>query len=62
MSEVDWPIRQATDHGTHEAIYLHDPDGNGIELYRDRPQDEWPRNPDGTFTMVDLGAIGRLAR
>jgi catechol 2,3-dioxygenase len=37
----------ASDHGASEAIYLHDPDGNGIELYRDRPREEWPRTPDG---------------
>src|ERR1044071_125091 len=37
------PIDGASDHGVSEAIYLHDPDGNGIELYRDRPQEEWPR-------------------
>src|ERR687883_773015 len=43
-----WPIDGATDHGVSEAIYLRDPDGNGIELYRDRPEDEWPRSSDGT--------------
>jgi catechol 2,3-dioxygenase len=37
----------ASDHGVSEAIYLSDPDGNGIELYRDRPEEEWPRTPDG---------------
>ncbi|MEK6274617.1 MAG: VOC family protein [Actinomycetota bacterium] len=41
------PITGASDHGVSEAIYLNDPDGNGIELYRDRLQDEWPRPPDG---------------
>jgi catechol 2,3-dioxygenase len=41
------PIDGATDHGVSEAIYLRDPDGNGIELYRDRPQAEWPRADDG---------------
>ena len=41
------PLSGASDHGVSEAIYLHDPDGNGIELYRDRPQEEWPRPPDG---------------
>jgi catechol 2,3-dioxygenase len=41
------PVEGATDHGVSEAIYLRDPDGNGIELYRDRPQDEWPRPEDG---------------
>jgi catechol 2,3-dioxygenase len=42
------PISGATDHGVSEAIYLRDPDGNGIELYRDRPKEEWPLTPDGT--------------
>src|SRR5213592_4963314 len=37
-----------SDHGVSEAVYLNDPDGNGIELYRDRPEAEWPRTPDGT--------------
>jgi catechol 2,3-dioxygenase len=41
------PISGATDHGVSEAIYLSDPDGNGIELYRDRPHEEWPRAEDG---------------
>src|SRR6187200_1517572 len=41
------PITGASDHGVSEAIYLNDPDGNGIELYRDRPEAEWPRPPDG---------------
>src|SRR5262249_25494764 len=41
----------AADHGVSEALYLRDPDGNGLELYRDRPQNEWPRNPDGSLQM-----------
>jgi len=44
----------ASDHGVSEAIYLADPDGNGIELYRDRPREEWPRTADGKFTMFTL--------
>jgi catechol 2,3-dioxygenase len=44
-------IDGAADHGVSEAIYLHDPDGNGIELYRDRPREEWPKNPDGSLGM-----------
>jgi catechol 2,3-dioxygenase len=51
----------ASDHGVSEALYLTDPDGNGVELYRDRPEAEWPRNPDGTLAMVtkrlDLQAL-----
>jgi catechol 2,3-dioxygenase len=56
------PITGASDHGVSEAIYLRDPDGNGIELYRDRPREEWPKSPDGDgiamFTApLDLGAL-----
>ena len=43
----------AADHGVSEAIYLRDPDGNGVELYRDRPQAEWPRDANGTISMVN---------
>jgi catechol 2,3-dioxygenase len=45
------PIDGASDHGVSEAIYLHDPDGNGIEIYRDRPRDEWPVDAVGNMTM-----------
>jgi catechol 2,3-dioxygenase len=41
----------ASDHGVSEALYLRDPDQNGVELYRDRPQAEWPRKPDGSLAM-----------
>ena len=41
------PLTGASDHGVSEALYLNDPDGNGVELYRDRPEEEWPRPPDG---------------
>jgi catechol 2,3-dioxygenase len=41
----------ASDHGVSEALYLHDPDGNGLELYRDRPREEWPQSPDGSLGM-----------
>jgi catechol 2,3-dioxygenase len=47
LVDASWPIDGATDHGVSEAIYLRDPDGNGVEIYRDRPEDEWPRPPDG---------------
>ena len=51
----------AADHGVSEALYLHDPDHNGVELYRDRPQAEWPRKPDGSLAMIteplDLRAL-----
>lgn len=42
----------ASDHGVSEALYLHDPDHNGIELYWDRPKAEWPKNADGSLAMV----------
>lgn len=45
------PLEGAADHGVSEAVYLRDPDGNGIELYRDRPADEWPRGADGAIRM-----------
>jgi len=45
------PLDGASDHGASEALYLRDPDQNGVELYRDRPQAEWPRAPDGRLAM-----------
>jgi catechol 2,3-dioxygenase len=45
------PLDGASDHGVSEALYLRDPDGNGIELYRDRPREQWPRTPDGELDM-----------
>jgi catechol 2,3-dioxygenase len=45
------PLEGASDHGVSEAIYLRDPDGNGVELYRDRPEAEWPRAQDGSLVM-----------
>jgi catechol 2,3-dioxygenase len=44
----------ASDHGVSEALYLRDPDQNGVELYWDRPKDEWPRDANGTLAMVTL--------
>ena len=60
------PVSGASDHGVSEAIYLSDPDGNGIELYWDRPEEEWPRPPDGRGVAmanapVDLDALLREA-
>ena len=53
----------AADHGVSEALYLRDPDGNGVELYRDRPKEEWPREPDGGLAMYthQLDLDGLLA-
>ena len=47
LKDVDWPIRQTTDHGTHEAIYISDPDANDVELMWDRPVEQWPRDDRG---------------
>jgi len=56
------PIEGASDHGVSEAIYLRDPDGNGIELYRDRPREEWPRvNGELRMTTRALDLDGLLA-
>ena len=61
LRDAGMPVSGATDHGVSEAIYLRDPDGNGIELYRDRPREEWPRADDGEVTMynapLDLEAL-----
>jgi catechol 2,3-dioxygenase len=56
------PLEGASDHGVSEAIYLRDPDGNGIELYRDRPREDWPRPEDGKGVAMmtrplDLAAL-----
>ena len=48
---ADYPLDGASDHGVSEALYLTDPDGNGVELYRDRPQAEWPKAADGAVKM-----------
>lgn len=46
------PLEGASDHGVSEALYLRDPDGNGLELYWDRPEAEWPRDAEGRLAMV----------
>jgi catechol 2,3-dioxygenase len=51
LIEAQIPLDGASDHGVSEALYLRDPDQNGVELYRDRPEAEWPRNPDGSLAM-----------
>ena len=45
------PLEGASDHGVSEALYLRDPDGNGVELYWDRPKEEWPHSPHGSLRM-----------
>lgn len=51
LQKAGIPLEDASDHGVSEALYLRDPDGNGVELYWDRPQEEWPRTPDGDLAM-----------
>jgi len=55
------PLTGASDHGVSEAIYLRDPDDNGVELYCDRPAQDWPKGPDGEFAMftrpLDLDSV-----
>lgn len=51
LREADYPLTGASDHGVSEALYLDDPDGNGVELYWDRPSALWPKNKDGSLTM-----------
>lgn len=59
--EAGIPLEGAADHGVSEAVYLRDPDGNGVELYRDRPRAEWPRDAAGGLAMgnrrLDLAAL-----
>jgi catechol 2,3-dioxygenase len=63
LIDNDWPITGASDHGVSEAIYLDDPDGNGIELYWDKPREAWPRTESGELRMVSdqLDLAGLLA-
>ncbi|MEX0846035.1 MAG: VOC family protein [Balneolaceae bacterium] len=51
LMEADYSISGASDHGVSEAIYLDDPDENGVELYWDRPESEWPRDEEGNINM-----------
>jgi catechol 2,3-dioxygenase len=51
LIDADIPLDGASDHGVSEALYLRDPDDNGVELYCDRPENLWPRTPDGRMTM-----------
>lgn len=52
LMQANIPLDGAADHGVSEALYLRDPDGNGVELYRDRPKEEWPRDSAGELAMV----------
>lgn len=65
LIEAKVALDGASDHGVSEALYLRDPDGNGVELYWDRPEAEWPHNEDGNVSMftkaLDLRALLREA-
>ncbi len=69
VQKAGFVLTGAADHGVSEAVYMNDPDGNGVELYRDRPQVEWPTGDDGNIIMfnerLDVAALiaeGRSAR
>lgn len=51
LRKAGYPISGASDHGVSEALYLSDPDQNGVELYWDRPKAQWPQHPDGSLNM-----------
>jgi catechol 2,3-dioxygenase len=51
LRTANYPMTGASDHGVSEALYLNDPDGNGVELYWDRPKETWPRKADGSIDM-----------
>ena len=52
LLDAKYPLTGASDHGVSQALYLDDPDGNGVELYWDRPKEEWPLDADGNLQMV----------
>jgi catechol 2,3-dioxygenase len=65
LIEAKYPLTGASDHGVSQAIYLDDPDGNGVELYWDRPKEEWPVDENGNLLMgtepLDLKSLLQLA-
>ena len=63
LVDAEYPLDGASDHGVSEALYLRDPDGNGVELYADRPQEQWPTDDTGGLAMVTqpLDVEGLLA-
>src|SRR3954453_15085624 len=54
LQKAGVPLEGASDHGVSEALYLRDPDQNGVELYWDKPKEKWPHSPDGRLAMVTL--------
>ena len=65
LIEAKYPLTGASDHGVSEALYLDDPDSNGVELYWDKPNDQWPVDSEGNLQMVtealDLEELLKLA-
>lgn len=65
LIDAQYPLTGASDHGVSQALYMDDPDGNGVELYWDRPENEWPRDEEGNLQMVsdplDMEALLQLA-
>lgn len=61
LHKAKYQLRGASDHGVSEALYLNDPDGNGVELYWDRPREQWPKASDGSLDMytrpLDLAGL-----
>lgn len=55
LTDAKYPLTGASDHGVSEAIYLNDPDGNGVELYWDKPEDQWPKDEKGNLLMGTEG-------
>ena len=55
LMDAEYSIDGMSDHGVSEAIYLHDPDQNGIELYADRPKKDWPKDKEGNLMMITKG-------
>ncbi|MBK9333608.1 MAG: VOC family protein [Ignavibacteria bacterium] len=51
LRKAEYPLTGASDHGVSEALYLDDPDGNGVELYWDRPKEQWPAKENGSLDM-----------
>ena len=54
LQDAGWPLSGTADHGVSEALYLYDPDHNGVELYWDRPREQWPHKPDGSIEMYTI--------
>jgi catechol 2,3-dioxygenase len=65
LIDADYPLTGASDHGVSEAIYLNDPDSNGVELYWDKPKEDWPADVNGNLIMgterLDIENLLKLA-